>query len=71
MTTFRVWLLRHADEETPIGDLARDVRADHTWPKGRGSLQLYRDHLAEHDAPYGALEVLDAAWARYLEEGTP
>jgi hypothetical protein len=65
-SSFRAWLLRHVDEQTPIGDLARDARADDEWPEGGPeSLQLYNEHLEAMNACQDALDVLEDAWSRY------
>ncbi|OKI14178.1 YozE family protein [Streptomyces sp. CB03911] len=63
---FRAWLLRHVDEQSPIGDLARDVRDDHEWPEGEPeSFELYNEYLESMNACIDALDVLEDAWSRY------
>ncbi|WP_309032534.1 YozE family protein [Streptomyces alfalfae] len=64
---FRTWLItHHADEQSPIGDLARDVRSDTDWPTAvSDELAVYRDHLEAMDAVDEALEALDDAWDAY------
>lgn len=59
--SFRSWLKQHRKADTALGDLARDVLADPSWPRGRGSLDTYRDHMRAH----GAIEVLERAWEQY------
>ncbi|UKY48506.1 YozE family protein [Streptomyces inhibens] len=65
---FRAWLLRHVDEQSPIGDLARDVRDDDEWPDGEPkSFELYNEYLDSMSACDGALDALEDAWSRYDE----
>jgi uncharacterized protein YozE (UPF0346 family) len=73
--TFRQWLHRHRNDESPIGDLARDVARDACWPRQRPgdrdeegeSIALYRAHLDEHGAIAGARDALENAWRDYIE----
>jgi uncharacterized protein YozE (UPF0346 family) len=63
---FRAWLMRHVDEHSPIGDLARDVRDDAEWPGGEPeSFELYNEYLDSMNACEGALDALEEAWSRY------
>lgn len=65
MTRFRTWLRQFRDDESAIGDLARDVLDDPDWPRGRGSLTRYVEHLEEAGAVDDAIATLRAAWERY------
>ncbi|GAA4439168.1 YozE family protein [Phytohabitans houttuyneae] len=68
--SFRDWLRTRKDENTPVGDLARDVFADGSWPRGPGSLRRYEQHLKGLGADPGAVEALREAWRQYeLEAG--
>ncbi|MYV64935.1 hypothetical protein GT043_02975 [Streptomyces sp. SID2131] len=65
-SNFRTWLLHHIDDDTPLGDLARDVRADHQWPQDEPeSFELYNEHLESVNASTGALVTLEEAWGLY------
>lgn len=68
--SFRQWLKQFTADESATGDLARDVHADRSWPRGPGSLARYAAYLEDADACDGALEALRAAWARYEQERT-
>jgi hypothetical protein len=63
--SFRQWLRQHRNEQSPVGDLARDAIADDTWPRGPGSLQRYETHLKSRHACEDALNALRDAWGRY------
>ena len=63
MTDFVDWLRGQVRRRDVIGDLARDTRADPTWPpRGKPSRVRYREHLAQQGAIPAALDALDAAW---------
>lgn len=63
--SFRTWLKQHRKADTAIGDLARDALADPCWPRGRGSLDAYRNHMCSHGAITRAIEALEQAWEQY------
>lgn len=64
-SSFRTWLKQYRKDDTALGDLARDVLADPSWPRGRADLDTYRDHLSAHGAIPRAIEVLELAWEQY------
>ena len=68
--SFRTWLVaNHAAEQTPIGDLAREVRDDDEWPDDHQfeSLREYLEYLDSQDASNDALDLLEQAWDQYKE----
>lgn len=66
--TFRTWLRQFARDETALGDLARDVKADRTWPRGRSSLVRCLAHMNRVGASPEAIVTLRKAWLRYQHE---
>jgi hypothetical protein len=62
--SFATWLRERETEETPIGDLARDVAADGCLGD-RENLSAIREHLRSHGAEEAALQTLDDAWAEW------
>jgi hypothetical protein len=65
---FTSWLLRLVDEQSPVGDLARDVARDETWPESDDepeSLEFYQEYLDSVGSCRGADDALEAAWERY------
>jgi hypothetical protein len=64
--TFRTWLMGHLNEDTPLGDLARDAKADSGWT-GNGSTTLYRAML-DGGACYEAMQTLQEAKRQYRRE---
>ncbi len=62
--TFTNWLKRHSKRDSPLGDLARDMLDDKTWPEN-GSLDRYLGHLRRRGAYYRAINTLERAWKTY------
>lgn len=64
---FTRWLAGHADDESAIGDLARDVARDSEWPAD-ADLDAYREHLQSAAGLYEgspAMVTLAEAWEAY------
>jgi hypothetical protein len=64
--TFTAWLRKQVWRDDPVGDLARDVVVDPTWPRTRGyfGFHLYLRKLA---ACEGAQRTLSQAWAEWSQ----
>lgn len=60
---FSEWLERHERRDTPIGDLARDVKRDRDWPKNEDNLDRLIEHLQRKNACEEAIGVLYRAWS--------
>jgi hypothetical protein len=54
-----------ANENSNIGDLARDVDIDGFIPTGPETLAVYENHLREMHACRDALDALRLAWILY------
>ncbi len=64
--TFRAWLREREHEESPVGDLARDVDGDRRLPRGPLSPDRLRRHMRYHAAACPeALDALDEAERRW------
>jgi uncharacterized protein YozE (UPF0346 family) len=66
--TFKTWLMMQTKRVDPVGDLAREVIKDHSWPPTQNLVKL-RQHMKEHGAVESALESLDRAYAEYQKQG--
>ena len=66
LTPFLQWLRLHSDEDTPIGDLARDALRDGQFPEV-GTFEDYRHHLEMRHACQGALSALESAFFLCVE----
>lgn len=60
--TFTDWLLDQGGRDDPIGDLAKDAKADRTFP--RGDPDEVRGYLL-HRASAACLEALEEAIEEY------
>ncbi|MFJ4084912.1 YozE family protein [Streptomyces iakyrus] len=67
--SFRAWLVtNHAGEQSPLGDVARDVRDDDEWPDIQfESLREYLEYLNSQDASEDVLDLIEEAWGQYKE----
>jgi uncharacterized protein YozE (UPF0346 family) len=63
--TFHAWLMAQRDRADPVGDLARDARADRDWPARGRTPNDFRRYLDHRNACDGALRALDRAWREY------
>lgn len=63
--TFYEFLKSVKDEDTPVGDLARDALGDNTFPKTADRKNTIRNYLDRWHACAGAYDALDSAWRRY------
>lgn len=65
---FKKWLVSNfKNERSPIGDLARDVKADKDFParaKRYKTIAAYLDFCGACD---GCLEAFEKAWSLYAE----
>lgn len=62
--TFLKWLKAHSDEDTPTGDLARDVMRDNR-PCPKNYKKSWLDFLYEVQASTLAIEAFENAWNDY------
>lgn len=69
---FTTWLKRQSDRSDAIGDLARGVKHDGTWPRyTEPTLEKYHSYLVrQHGASEESLEALKAAWGEYRDKFT-
>jgi uncharacterized protein YozE (UPF0346 family) len=64
--TFYQWLRTHKDDDTPIGDLARDAGRDSRFPRGvTQNNAVIRNHLNRMNACPDALTAFESAWDEY------
>lgn len=67
--TFPQWLAQHLKADTPVGDLARDFKADGCMDlRSLQTEQAQREHLEEHGAMQAALDAHAEAWQQYREQ---
>jgi hypothetical protein len=66
--TFTSWLRKQIRRDDPVGDLARDVVVDPTWPHTRGYFGFHW-YLQKIRACEGAQRSLSQAWAEWSQIG--
>lgn len=64
LPSFTIWLQKQKNRQSPLGDLARDMIADKTWPLD-GTHQIYSDYLDSRRASREAISTLKEAWKTY------
>lgn len=62
--TFTDWLSKQVNRDSPLGDLARDVKTDSTWPSF-DSFEQYESYLRSKGAARDAMYALKNAWKSY------
>jgi predicted GIY-YIG superfamily endonuclease len=65
MTGFTKWLSKYYDEDTPIGDLARDALDDPRWPRQAKNPSYFLSFLFNVQACDAAKMVFREAWLLY------
>lgn len=64
--TFKTWLLKFECVDFPIGDLAKDVKADKSFPK-ENNKEAILNYLHFKRANYDAIQTFEDAWDYYLK----
>lgn len=65
---FTDWLLEKTNENSAVGDLARDASNDTNLPHKNSGYPNWRSHLKKNHACKGALNTLEIAWKQYKAE---
>jgi uncharacterized protein YozE (UPF0346 family) len=65
---FKAWLVSQMKRVDAVGDLAREVRKDQTWPPTQDLVKL-RQHMRKRGAVEKALAALDEAYGEYQKRG--
>ena len=71
MTSFREYMIKnHIKDDSPEGDLARDIKSDPRFPKTAKSYSYIRNYLKRCFACNECLETFDGCWKKFnAEEG--
>lgn len=62
--SFKDWILRHKEENSPLGDLATDISNDSNFPD-TDSKEAIETYLNDCGASDNALNSFTAAWNYY------
>ena len=63
--SFTDWLMKHRNRNSPLGDLARGMVSDRSWPVDASTAEMYRSHLRSMHASSEAVQTLSRAWRTY------
>lgn len=64
MSTYHVY----GEKDTPQWDIANEISIDPCFPKNAEDLDDIEDHLATHNAPVEAFDVLEDVYAEYQKQ---
>lgn len=67
--TFWEWLQTKKRLDTVVGDLARDAKVDHEFPRWSSDRDEIHSYLETHARCSGVLAAFERAWLRYVKEG--
>lgn len=65
--SFKQWILQFTNEDSPIGDLARDNKQDPKFPDSNSYDTLY-SYLFSQNASYLCLQSFEKAWQLYKSQ---
>ena len=63
---FYQWMMKQVRRHTPVGDLAKDIKRDATFPREAIGLEYIDAYLTSRHACEGAHDALSDAWKSYL-----
>ena len=64
-TTFYSWIGQFKNEDSPMGDIAKDIYSDKDFPKKAKTLKPIKEYLESKSACGSFLSVLDKAFEMY------
>ena len=67
---FKAWVLNHVKESTPRGDLARDIRADKTFPENYTEPDQIEAYIRSRNVTVDSSEackVFRRVWNQYVK----
>jgi uncharacterized protein YozE (UPF0346 family) len=67
--TFKAWLTLQMKRDDPVGDFARDVLKDRTWPRTQDMVKLRRYIMMKRGAIENTLSALERAYSEYQKQG--
>jgi uncharacterized protein YozE (UPF0346 family) len=65
--TFKAWLMLQMKRDDPVGNFARDVLKDRTWPPTQDTVKL-RQYMVKRGVIQNALLALDRAYSEYQKQ---
>ena len=68
---FTRWIHQQTKRPDPVGDLAKDIQGDNSWPNNPASIYTFRGHLIRRNACPEAIQALEDAWSEFLLSTAP
>lgn len=65
---FYNWLMRFKDVSLPVGDVAREIRSDRSFPKGNLDWETLEKYIKSVNPQNPELEIVRNAFNYYLAE---
>ena len=65
---FYNWLMRFKDVSLPVGDVAREIRSDRSFPKGNLDWKHLKEYLESIGFSDSKLEIVKNVFNYYLAE---
>jgi uncharacterized protein YozE (UPF0346 family) len=66
--TFYEFVIARPYTDNPAGDLADDIRADRTFPRGVATKQELVSHLTQRSASTAALTAANELWREFVRK---
>ena len=63
---YKFMIMNFLEEDSPLGDLARDMKSDRDFPKSAISHDRILDHLERCAACSDCFDAFEESWNRYL-----
>ena len=66
--SFYSWIVKkHINTKAPVGDLAKDMKADSDFPRRAGKKKII-EYLESCYACEGCMDAFEEAWGEYISE---
>lgn len=62
---FKEWIIQFANEDSPRGDLAYDIKRDEMFPREANSKEAILDYLDRRRACRECVQAFKKAWNEY------
>jgi uncharacterized protein YozE (UPF0346 family) len=66
-SNFYIWLLKQVKIDSPIGDLAKNVKRDPFFPRAGSTIKPFKDYLIQKPGDNYVIQSLEDAWNEYSE----
>lgn len=67
MISYKTWIYQYKTQNTPLGDLSRDIEIDHNFPKSTSRKRIL-EYLTKSRAIDAAIEEFNNSWQNYKRD---